>query len=1110
MVGFESRTSTQSALPPGEILCERFRVVRFLARGGVGEVYEAEDLALRSLVALKALRPEIATDSQALERFRREILLGRQVTHPNVCRIFDLFQHRREPQGSDVVFITMELLRGQNLAERIRSGPLSAAEALPLLCQMASGLDAAHRAGIVHRDFKSANVMLVPSATEGLRAVITDFGLARSFEPLESSGPTVSGSGGFVGTCAYMAPEQVEGKNVAQAADIYAFGIVMYEMLTGKRPFAAGSVLATALQRLKEPPVSPRTWLPDLPPRWEAVILSCLEREPDHRPARAGAIIEALSAEERNVSPWHPRAWAGRWTSALAGVVVLLGMGPILRRPAIEFASSGVSFPVQAHSRRSVVVLGFRNLSEQAETAWLSTALSETLGMELAVGEKYRLVPGEDVARSKMELRLRETDGLAKDTLQKLRLQLGADLVVLGSYLDMGKAGGGRVRFDLRVQDVASGEQMASIIEEGTEEQVLDLVSRMGARLRDRLGVSDLRLNETSGRPGLSLPANQEALRLFSEGVARLRDLDALEARKLLERAVAADGSYFPARVALSEAWSLLGYERKALDEAKQATKLAADAPREQRLWVEGHAHEAAQQWDKAVDVYRLLQRLFPDDLDYGLRLGLAQTRAGQTREALGTFQVLRRLPGPAAGDPRIDLGEADAQASLGDHNAMQMAAHRAAEKGSARGAALIAARSLVTESRALQELGQVEEAARLLEQARDTYQRIGDQSSLARVATAMGLARWQSGDVGGGEAMLREALALFERMGNQRGVAVASGTLASMVWKQGLLDEVERLQEQSLRCFREINDRQGVARVLIGQAVVLRDRGELDRAQAMWEETLRVEEPNRRDRAVALSNLGTVLQERGDLEGARKRFEEALAANEQAGVRTNAAVNHQYLGVLFSIMGRLDDARREQTAGLELRQALGEKLYVSESRLGLATLALEEGRAQEAEQAAREIAASFRELKATDHLVLADAVLARALADQGRLLDAREAIVGAANRARKSQVERVRLWVAICEARYRAAPGPAERPWAVKSLQRTLEQTRKEGRLGLELEARLALAEIGLQSGRGTAAGELEALEKEASARGYALLARKAAAARRRQVADLQPAPKR
>jgi len=238
---------------PGDVLAQRFKIMRFLAQGGMGEVYEAEDLELGGRVALKTIRPEIATEPRIIQRFKREIALSRKVTHPNVCRIFDLFHHRMEwgTGEAELSFLAMELLQGETLASKLRAvGRMTSAEALPIVEQMAAGLDAAHRAGVVHRDFKSANVVLVPAEEDGhhiegpgQRAVVTDFGLARSVD----GGEGLSTGLGMVGTSAYMAPEQVEGGEVTPAADIYALGVVLYEMVTGVRPFVGDSPLSTAV-----------------------------------------------------------------------------------------------------------------------------------------------------------------------------------------------------------------------------------------------------------------------------------------------------------------------------------------------------------------------------------------------------------------------------------------------------------------------------------------------------------------------------------------------------------------------------------------------------------------------------------------------------------------------------------------------------------------------------------------------------------------------------------------------------------------------------------------------------------------------------------------------
>jgi len=288
-------------IPANDLLAGRFRLIRSLGKGGMGQVFEAEDIELREHVALKAIRPEIAQDPRSIERFRREIHLARQVTHRNVCRIFDVFHHPiTAPDGAstgEMIFLSMELLSGETLAERLsRKGPMATTAALPLVRQMAAALAAAHKEGIVHRDFKSQNVILVPSGdpAQELRAVVTDFGLARA-AGVDQFAASATGINDFVGSPPYMAPEQVEGGEVGPAADLYALGVVMYEMVVGRHPFVADTPLATAMKRLKEPPPPPRIYVPDLDRKWEKTILRCLRRDPRDRFASASDVVKALT-----------------------------------------------------------------------------------------------------------------------------------------------------------------------------------------------------------------------------------------------------------------------------------------------------------------------------------------------------------------------------------------------------------------------------------------------------------------------------------------------------------------------------------------------------------------------------------------------------------------------------------------------------------------------------------------------------------------------------------------------------------------------------------------------------------------------------------------------
>lgn len=300
---------------PGELLAERFRIVRFLDRGGMGEVYEAHDLRLDSRVALKLLRRDIWGDEQAQRRFRREVQILREVAHHNVCRVFDVIRHSivdRAGHAVDVDGFAMELLSGETLAARIeRVGRIPPEEALPIAEAIAAALDATHAVGVVHRDLKSSNVMLVPEGS-GERVVVTDFGVARHTARGRHTAD-LTATAVAIGSVDYMAPEQAQGLAPSAASDVYALGVVLFEMVTGTRPHAGENAVALLLERVRGRPPSPRTHVPTLSGRWEHVIRRCLEPDPVDRFPTAGAAVAAL----RGDAPVG--GWRGRWRRLLRG-----------------------------------------------------------------------------------------------------------------------------------------------------------------------------------------------------------------------------------------------------------------------------------------------------------------------------------------------------------------------------------------------------------------------------------------------------------------------------------------------------------------------------------------------------------------------------------------------------------------------------------------------------------------------------------------------------------------------------------------------------------------------------------------------------------------------
>jgi tetratricopeptide (TPR) repeat protein len=281
-------------LSPSDLISDRYQVLGFLGAGGMGEVYKVYDRELKEFVALKTLRTESAAHPASVSRLLKEVQLARRIIHPNICRMLEIGRDNRAL--GLLVFITMELLEGQTLAETLSAGAMTPSQAEPIARQLIAGLDAAHQQGILHRDFKSANVILA-----GSRAVITDFGLATERGVRDTFSEFRTGA--IIGTPAYMPPEQLEGKAVTTAADIHALGAVLFEMVTGRLPFPGETPLAIALKRLQEDAPSPRDLSPLVSAPWENAILSCLEKDPARRPASALDVLALL--EGRSKRPLH-------------------------------------------------------------------------------------------------------------------------------------------------------------------------------------------------------------------------------------------------------------------------------------------------------------------------------------------------------------------------------------------------------------------------------------------------------------------------------------------------------------------------------------------------------------------------------------------------------------------------------------------------------------------------------------------------------------------------------------------------------------------------------------------------------------------------------------
>jgi eukaryotic-like serine/threonine-protein kinase len=1109
-----------AAFPPSPSIGQsvsHYMIHELLGRGGMGLVYRATDTLLRRPVALKFLAAPLAQDPRAKARFVREAQAASALDHPNIGTIFEIGETDSSTSGQP--FIAMALYEGETLRQRLGRGTLPLAEALAILSQITSALFAAHEAGIVHRDLKPANVMLTRSG----QVKILDFGLAKLVSGSVQADASSTEAGRLLGTVGYMSPEQARGRPVDHRTDLWSLGVVAYEMLAGRQPFEAETPVATLSRILTEQPRPLPELRPEAPEWLHGLVAQLLSKEPERRPSSAREVTRSL---ERG------------------GLDEDLASEP---------------------ARRAVAVLGFKNLSGRPETAWLSVAFSEMLGTELAAAEELRVIPGEEVARMKIELSLAEADSFGKETLLRIRRNLGTDLVVPGSYLALGEKSGGKIRVDFRLQDTALGETLASVAETGTEEDLFDLVSRVGARLLARCfrpGRGAPRVFELVSRAGMVespaldpagaralLPTSPQAARLYAEGLARLRLFDMQGARELLEKAAAAEPGFPLVHGALAEAWKSLGYDARAQEEAKQAFELAAGLPRAERLSIEAGYREAMLEWDRAIEIYRMLWDFFPDQIDYGLRLAAAQCGTGRGRDALATVEALRRRPSPAPDDPRIDLAEADAAAWTSDYQQMQAAAARAARTGQAQGARLLVAAARMREGKAFHRLGRLDEAMQAWEEAQRILVAAGDQRQLASVLYAIGkLCQDQQNRV---EARRRfeEVLAISQAIGDKRGVAIAALMIGYMLAERGDFGEARKMCVEALANYREIDARTEVAAALAEIALIdlthgdphearrtfdealaiargsgqahlvatlltrfayaLEVQGHMAEARRMLDESLAIAREIGAQGAVelALHVLADLLHAQGDLDGAGRRLREAHDIARATGNKNGMAGSLHRLGYVLLARGDFEAARRSFYEARAIRIQMGRESYVP---IALARLTLEEGRFAEAEAAARQLAGEFTEGGWIQDELAVRPTLAQALLAQGKIEEAREAIARAQALGVRVSDRRRRLAVEVVAESVRGAAGrPEDAAAAIERLEALHSELAEAGFAALELEARLALGEIELAAGRlEQGRARLEALEKEASARGFGLIARKAASGKARAGVQGHDAP--
>lgn len=987
---FDEPTRALSAPPPaggtlaaGELLASRYRIRRFIAKGGMGEVYEALDLELEVPVALKTVRRDVAAGPETLRLFKREALLGRSVTHPNVCRIYDVGRH--VDPGRNLTFLTMELLEGETLRQRISRGPLDPGRALPLVRQLAEGLEAAHEAGIVHRDFKSANVLIV-SGSSGDRAVVTDFGiaLARGGVGADASG---IGSEVILGTPSYMAPEQVKGESVGPAADLYALGVVMYEMVTGRLPFEGENPMAVARARLEREPPSPRRLVPELDRRWEETILRLLSREPGERFGRALEVVAALTGEAIGAPAAEPRRGAlpaerggfvgradeledlGRRFTGGSRLVTLVGPPGIGKtRLAMRFASGA--------RERFPGGVWFCDLTEARSRDGIAAAVARALDVPLSKGDPLVQLGHAIAGRRRCLVILDNFEQVVEEA--PLTVGRWIERATEASFLVTS-----RERLGLGAEEMLSTGPLA-------EEEGVKLFLQRARELRPGFNPDDKSAEAVrqavrllDGLPlAIELAASRVRVMAPAQVLARMTDLF-----RLLGRGTKG-GRHTTLRLAIDGSWELLApWEQSAfmqlavfvggftLEVAEAVVDLGSfpQAPwvvdvvqalvdkSLLRMWVPERAAEPRFGMYASLEEYARA-RLRDHDADTERR---AEERHGRFYARFGEDEAIEALDGHEGHERRWALGR-ELENLLG-------ACRRAVARGDGEVAAATyqaaweildlrgpyaaaldlgqdvlgmpiltsAARARVLRSAAWARfgVGRIGEARELLNRALALHREAGDRRSEGIVLANLGSLHREEGRVTEAEEHLLRALAIHREVANSRREGMVLINLGLLCLEQGRMSESREHSARALAILREAGDRRHESLVLGNLGVLHCDQGQMEEGRRYYEQALAIhrEGGDRGSEGFTISNLGSLEVAEGRVEAGQTHFEHALAVHREVGDRFGEGVVLLNLGILHSDLGRMKEAREDLVRALAIHRELGKRRFegVSLSYLG-------------------------------------------------------------------------------------------------------------------------------------------------------------------------------
>ncbi|MGC2853022.1 MAG: tetratricopeptide repeat protein [Candidatus Acidiferrum sp.] len=862
----------ETVLQPGDLIGARYEIVALLGEGGMGAVYKALDREVERTVALKLIRPELASNPAILARFKQELLTAHQVTHKNVIRIYDI------AEADGVKFITMEFVEGQDLRHiLVENGKLPIEKAVEIIRQVCYALEAAHSAGIIHRDLKPQNIM---QESKTGRILVMDFGLARTI-----GGDGMTQTGALLGTIEYMSPEQSMGKTLDQRSDIFTIGLIFYELLVGNTPYKADTAMASLLRRNQERAVPAAELDSSVPKALSDIVAKCLERELENRYQSVQEILHDLDAFQGarptlasismpgiirpKTKPAVPWKWIGVGTLA----IVVIGGGWVLKSVVMRPSGTGGAAAVKG-PELSLAILPFQNASGDSALDWLGASLAEMLSTDVGQSAHMRTVSPDRMHQIFNDLRLPPNSDIDPDTQRRVAELSNADTIVSGKYVKFGD----KIHIEATVQDLKHDRRVPLKIDATSEKEIPGTVDQLAELIRQNLSVSADVVKELKVSSFQPSSNSVDALKAYNQGMQLFRDGKNLEAVQSFQNAVQADPQFALAFSRLAEADSALGYMADAETNSRKAQDLSGSLPVAEKYLIEAIYARTVKNNQKAIAAYENLAKIMPDDSNVEAALGSLYSENGQYDKARAEFAKILQA------DPKntqalwqmgvVEITNGNPQAAL---DPLSKGLNQAIEVDNQEQRALIQ-----------QSIGVCYRLLNKPDEAMRNYQ---------------------------------ESIEIAKRLGLKRLQAASLSEMATLQNSLGKPDAAMSSYSQALQLLQDIGMKKEYGTVLLNRGVLLESRGDYDKALQDYKDSLQIQRDadDQNLQALCLSNIGGVYLQKGDTDNALTYLNQALPLREKLNNPEYLARTLDSLGDVYVAMGDFDKALESLLKALDI-----------------------------------------------------------------------------------------------------------------------------------------------------------------------------------------------